>query len=242
MRLILSSKGMDSSYGGFPSAILPDGSLCSFPIPEPGPDAAIKGTPALRIRTGDTTVGALLSQLTRGRISPDTLAHLDPDLDPRGVGRQPGWLSRLWTERPPPKAIWYRPGSGRATCSLFFGWFRRSVLVDGQLRFEKGAPDIHVLYGWLQIGQRISLARGEPAAPSWVLEHPHCKGSTYASSRTRSTSPRSISIFLALPRNDCRGRQRLALLFQSSSHRAQRESQRLALAGLFPSLENRFPR
>lgn len=34
MKVILSRKGFDSSYGGFPSIILPDGKMISFPIPE----------------------------------------------------------------------------------------------------------------------------------------------------------------------------------------------------------------
>lgn len=33
MKIILSRKGFDSSYGGYPSPILPDGSLLSIPIP-----------------------------------------------------------------------------------------------------------------------------------------------------------------------------------------------------------------
>jgi len=33
LRVVLSRKGFDSSYGGYPSPILPDGTLVSFPIP-----------------------------------------------------------------------------------------------------------------------------------------------------------------------------------------------------------------
>jgi len=33
MKLILSRKGFDSTYGGYPSPILPDGTLLSLPIP-----------------------------------------------------------------------------------------------------------------------------------------------------------------------------------------------------------------
>ena len=38
MKVILSRKGFDSSYGGFPSIILPDGKMISFPIPESDPN------------------------------------------------------------------------------------------------------------------------------------------------------------------------------------------------------------
>lgn len=33
MKVILSRKGFDSCYGGYPSPILPDGSMISLPIP-----------------------------------------------------------------------------------------------------------------------------------------------------------------------------------------------------------------
>jgi hypothetical protein len=33
MKIILSRKGFDSSYGGYPSPILPDGKMVSLPIP-----------------------------------------------------------------------------------------------------------------------------------------------------------------------------------------------------------------
>ncbi len=36
MKVIFSRKGFDSSYGGFPSIILPGGKMISFPIPEKG--------------------------------------------------------------------------------------------------------------------------------------------------------------------------------------------------------------
>jgi len=33
MKVILSRKGFDSGYGGFPSPVLPDGTMLSLPIP-----------------------------------------------------------------------------------------------------------------------------------------------------------------------------------------------------------------
>ena len=57
MRVILSRKGFDSSYGGFPSIILPDGQMISFPIPEKGKkktmneaDSKIKGIEAENLK------------------------------------------------------------------------------------------------------------------------------------------------------------------------------------------------
>ena len=179
MRLILSRKGMDSSIGGIPSPILPDGRFCSLPIPELDPHAATKGMPYARLRTGDTTVGSLVSQLTRGRISPDAAAHLDPDLDPLAIDRAPGWRP-VFGQAGAAESHLVSAGVGPGDLFLFFGWFRQTVLVDGRLRFEKGAPDIHAIFGWLQIAERLSLTGGDPRPP-WAVQHPHCLGEPYAS-------------------------------------------------------------
>lgn len=57
MKVIFSRKGFDSSYGGFPSIILPDGQMISFPIPEKGKkktmnetDSKIKGIEAENLK------------------------------------------------------------------------------------------------------------------------------------------------------------------------------------------------
>jgi hypothetical protein len=36
MKVILSRKGFDSGYGGYPSPVLPDGTILSLPIPIAG--------------------------------------------------------------------------------------------------------------------------------------------------------------------------------------------------------------
>ncbi len=59
MRIILSRKGFDSSAGGCPSPIFPDGRLFSLPIPD-------KTSPIVysEIHYDDIDVGQLVSQLT----------------------------------------------------------------------------------------------------------------------------------------------------------------------------------
>lgn len=174
MRLILSRKGMDSSIGGIASPILPDGTFRSLPIPEVEPHTAAKGTPYSRIRAGDSDLGSLVSQLTRGRKPPGTFAHLDPDLDPRSIDREPGWLP-TFGQAGAAESHLVSAGVGPGDVFLFFGWFRRTIWVNDQLHFEPGAPNIHALFGWLQVGRRLSLTGGE-APPSWALQHPHCRG------------------------------------------------------------------
>lgn len=86
MRLILSRKGYDSTSGGHPSPIFPDGGLCSLPIPSQD-DLRLAG---VRYRDGD--LGEIAAQLTRQPRQSTAHVHLDPDLDARprlsSVGRR----------------------------------------------------------------------------------------------------------------------------------------------------------
>ena len=86
MRLILSRKGFDTSCGGCPSPILPDGRMVSLPIPDARSPIRYGD-----IRWGEYDLGALVGDLTRGRIAPTQAAHLDPDLRRESLPRRPGW-------------------------------------------------------------------------------------------------------------------------------------------------------
>ncbi|MEP2614143.1 MAG: hypothetical protein ABJH31_08575, partial [Marinobacter alexandrii] len=75
MRLILSRKGFDSSAGGCPSPVLPDGSPCVLPIPD--------GQSRIRyddVRFGERRLGKLARDLSGGRVRSRDGAHLDPDV------------------------------------------------------------------------------------------------------------------------------------------------------------------
>ena len=87
MKLVLSRKGFDSSAGGCPSPILPDGQMLSLPIP--GRD---RRTPYSVLNTRTLDVCHLVSDLTRGRVRADASVHLDPDLESSARTRESGWL------------------------------------------------------------------------------------------------------------------------------------------------------
>jgi hypothetical protein len=59
---------------------------------------------------------------------------------------------------------------------LFFGWFRQSEFVDGRYQYVSGAPDLHVIYGWLQIDTVLHLQQDQPRVPQWAAYHPHLHG------------------------------------------------------------------
>lgn len=167
MKIILSRKGFDSGAGGVASPILPDGQLVSLPIPSKRDphrfdDVVLGGVP----------LGPLVEDLTGGRVKRDSRCHLDPDLDASAVPRPKGWRPAFGQVSAAQKHL-----AGNAVQAgdlfLFFGWFRAVEQVDGRWRYIRGAPDLHVIYGWLQIGQVVGLSDADGSLLSAHADHPH---------------------------------------------------------------------
>jgi hypothetical protein len=144
--------------------------MISLPIPDR--DGRI---PYSGLHTRSLDIGQLVSDLTRGRVGADDSAHLDPDLEPSARGGQMGWLPAFGQDG---KAQRHLDGAGVGIDDLFlfFGWFREVELVRGKYRYRASAPHLHVLFGWLRIGQILRLS-SDPV-PAWLRAHPHavCDG------------------------------------------------------------------
>lgn len=194
MRIILSRKGFDSSAGGVPSPILPDGRLCSLPIPESGPHPHPR-------RYGDLyhdgqALGPLVRDLTRGRLDARSRVHLDPDLRRDAVPRPAGWRPAAGQAGAAESHL-RRQGVGPGDLFLFFGWFRRVERAGDRWRYVPRAPHLHVLFGWLQIAERLPVRGGR--LPAWLRGHPHCKRRPYDA---------ADSIYIAAERLELAGRPR----------------------------------
>ena len=168
MKLILSRKGFDSGAGGCPSALL-DGRPVSFPIPTRQPSPT---------RYGDLTndIATLVTDLSRGRITADHRCHLDPDLDPAALPRQPGWRGAMGQVSSAQTHLAnHRVASG--DLFLFWGLFRAVRRAEGGGgRWAFTGPAEHRLFGWLQIDE--ILAVGDNPTPTlkqhpWLAAHPH---------------------------------------------------------------------
>ena len=165
MRLILSRKGFDSSSGGCPSPIFPDGSMISLPIPD-------KRSP---VRYKDLTwrgrnLGDVVAKLTRGKQRSDYRAHLDPDLARNLAPRNPGWRATLGQHRAAQGHL-RNQGVGVGDVFLFWGSFQP---VDDELR-KLGRPEHHV-WGWLQVGDVApvdDVVRSGGSEWRWAQAHPH---------------------------------------------------------------------
>ncbi|KAA1174434.1 hypothetical protein FWJ25_09400 [Marinobacter salinexigens] len=170
MRLILSRKGFDSSAGGCPSPVLPDGSLCVLPIPD--------GRSG--IRYGDVSyagrrLGKVARDLTGGRIRAGSGAHLDPDLVRSSIERSEGWRPVLG-QTGSAQGHLRNQGVQTGDLFLFFGVFRRAELWQRRWRFVPGARPFHAIWGWLHIDEVHRIDDIPQSAMEWARYHPHFHG------------------------------------------------------------------
>lgn len=168
MKVILSRKGFDSQYGGQPSPILPDGTLLSLPIPQA--EDTVKFT---ELFYGQKSYYEIIKELNAKNIQINTAtkAHLDPDIR-HSCHRQ---RKENW------KPIFGQSGAAQGHLRnqnvsendifLFFGWFRQTELINGKLRYKTGSPDLHIIYGYLQVDKVFSFG---DTFPDYALSHSHC--------------------------------------------------------------------
>ncbi len=90
MKVILSRKGFDSEFGGYPSPILPNGQMISLPIPDQNEELRYSD-----VMAGDSTCYDLMRDLMpsikssneRIDLSNDFGCHLDPDIFKNGKSK-----------------------------------------------------------------------------------------------------------------------------------------------------------
>ena len=181
MKIILSRKGFDSSYGGVASPILPDGTMFSLPIPERPAMVNARTRTYGQVQMGRWTAGQLAADLTGGRLGPADFAHLDPDLDARSVrGRPCGWRA-AFGQTGAAETHLRNQGVGPGDVFLFFGWFREVEQAAGgrwRYRDRAEAPDRHVFFGWLQVAAWLPVVP-LTGLPRWLAGHPHHKPTPY---------------------------------------------------------------
>ncbi len=167
MKLILSRKGFDSDSGKMASPILPDGTLLSMPIPSEEID---KDTYTGLFHDGKSYF-SILDELNPNNISKTKpYCHLDPDIRKNVKTRESGWNAAFGQEKSS-LAHLRKQGVSEGDLFLFFGLFKETKYdEDGKLRFVKGAPLRHIIYGYLQIGEIITKP---DSIPTWLQQHPH---------------------------------------------------------------------
>jgi len=210
MKVIFSRKGFDSSSGGKPSPILPDGRIVSFPIPDRKSS----------IRYGDIqwqeyNLGSLIYDLTDGRIPVSHFAHLDPDINYDSLSRHPQWRP-IFGQTGAAQGHLRKNGVQAGDVFLFFGLFRNILNSAGKFVWDTTSPQRHLLWGWLQIDKVLTIDSCELSDYKWVEYHPH-----FNRSSDKNNTLYIASRYLSLPG--------LSLSEQGGAGVFQKYSERLAL-------------
>lgn len=132
MKIILSRKGFDSQFGGYPSPILDDGSLISLPIPA---SEDVDRYAYLKLPNGNgESYYDLLSQLThrgikvkKGKREPldrELTCYRDPDIYTQIIPRDNGWRGCFGQSKQAQSHLDSKQVD-KGDLFLFFGWFRR---------------------------------------------------------------------------------------------------------------------
>ena len=153
-KVILSRKGFDSSNGGIPSPIMPDGTLLSMPILD------TSGISFSDIAWNGISYADILKQL-----KPDGLyvnCHVDPDIRENRVKPVKGWkpaFGQCQAAEGQLRNAGVEPGD----IFLFFGWFRRVEKTAEGYKYVKrsgddfySGNDLQVIYGYMQVGEKIT--------------------------------------------------------------------------------------
>ena len=166
MKLILSRKGMDSSAGKMPSPILPDGTLLSLPIPHKN-----IGVKYDDISYGNKSYAEIIRELKPSfDFDEYGCCHLDPDIRADIDGHPSDWKP-AFGQCDASATLLDNQGVDVGDIFLFFGWFKQTEYdTNGKLRFVRGAKDLHIIYGYMQVG---SIVKGDDInSYNW---HPHAK-------------------------------------------------------------------
>jgi hypothetical protein len=118
------------------------------------------------------SIGKLVENLTQGSVKATDRAHVDPDLRPESLPRLDGWRP-LFGQVNQAQGHLANQRVGVGDVFLFFGWFKDVQERDGRYEFRPGAPDLHVLFGWLEVGDVWRGRTGPCEAPQWASSHPH---------------------------------------------------------------------
>ncbi len=169
MKIILSRKGFDSKNGGFPSPIMPDGTMLSMPIPG---NSEITYSD---IKFNGQKYCEILDQLRPKNTVSVSQCHVDPDIR-KGIRIKPvsGWILAFGQVGSAQTHL-ENQHINKNDIFLFFGWFKQTEINNyGRLIYKRGAPDIQAIYGYLQIGDIVKndLIHNFP----W---HPHSDMTAY---------------------------------------------------------------
>lgn len=184
MKVIFSRKGFDSSNGGYPSPILPDLRLVSLPIPWETDEHKYSDLHLDSSRTYYDLMSGLETKIKLRKkwieLTENTKCHLDPDIN---LGTIKDRNSAGWTpcfgQINGAKTHLANQGVEEGDLFLFFGWFKQTKSgKDERIVFDKDAPYLHVIFGYLQIRGVINNEK----IPNLIKRYPSLKNHPHVAS------------------------------------------------------------
>lgn len=170
MKIVLSRKGVDSSSGGFASPIIDGDRLVPVAIPD------ARSPIRYRDLQHDVAIGPLIKHLSNNRLNGWSRVHLDPDLRKQSVKKRQ-LFTPLFGQCGAAQTHLASHGIGVGDLFLFFGWFRKAEMCQRRWRYVPGAPDLHVIFGWLQVEKVLSVYEVlTEDCYATLRAHPHCFG------------------------------------------------------------------
>ncbi len=161
MKIILSRKGFDAENGGIPSPVLPDGTMLSLPIPCDCDQAYSS------MNYNGLSFYKIIKDL-KARKCYSSCGHLDPDLRGDIHKKLPKKWKPVFGQADAAQSHLENQNVTIGDIFMFFGWFRKTEIDNGNLKYEKGTKDAHMLFGYLQIGKIVQGM--DKMDYSW---HPH---------------------------------------------------------------------
>ena len=157
--------------GGVPSPIFPAGTVLSLPIPYKRSPTRFRD-----VQWRGESIGPIVECLTKGRVKGGDPCHLDPDLNADALARLSGWRPAFGQVESAQSHL-ENQGVGLRDLFLFFGWFRAVKSGNGGMwHYDRNAPHVHRLFGWLQVSEVLpvggNLTRARSERP-WLSRHPH---------------------------------------------------------------------
>ncbi len=172
MKIVFSRKGFDSSNGGKPSFIFPDGSLFSVPIPTKN-DKLTFGD--LQFSYAGDSAHKILNQVTNGLHNENGICHHDPMEIQHNDGK-----NLVLGQFGSPDGELRNGGIDKGDIFLFFGWFKHINKINGRWQYLRDSKNIQLIWSYMEVGSihRINnmsdVKRKELfKQKSFLNEHPH---------------------------------------------------------------------
>lgn len=181
MKVIFSRKGFDSSYGGFPSIILPeemDSKMISFPIPETNPKSEGKKAEEIRFLLKQRVMSLkdifdeleisdkikMPSDSAQKGLQNINKFHFDPEIQTvenmrsyAAFGQSGSASSHLLNNGLQPGDVF-----------LFFGTFKKTILENNKITYDSGMYEIHTIWGYMIVDDIIHVNKIEDVVKKYT--------------------------------------------------------------------------